>query len=153
MYSLTEIERQEQELQFSCFNHEVALEIGSRLLNMARTKQLPVAIDVTMCRQQLFHAALPGTSVINEHWLRRKINTVYYFMTSSMAMQLKMEAEKKSLTEVHSLPEGDFAAAGGAFPVIVKDTGMVGTIAVSGMTSEEDHGLIVACIGEYLGIW
>ena len=45
---------------------------------------------------------------------------------------------------------GEFAAHGGAFPVIVRDVGVVGTVTVSGLPQEEDHRLVVAVLRAFL---
>ncbi|KRM12808.1 heme-degrading domain-containing protein [Paucilactobacillus suebicus] len=145
-----EVEQEEKELQFTKFDNDTALQLGYRLVEMAKAKSAPVTIDITRTRQQLFHAALPGTAIDNDKWLQRKINTVYNFGTSSLAQQLKMEAENRGLDDASLLDKTKYAAAGGAFPVVIKGTGLIGTIAVSGMQSEEDHQLIVDCLKEFL---
>jgi uncharacterized protein (UPF0303 family) len=54
------------------------------------------------------------------------------------------------LEEAYQISESHYAAHGGCFPIIVKGTGMVGTITVSGLAQEEDHKLVVQAIREYL---
>ncbi len=144
------VEKQEKELQFKSFDNEAALEIGLMLVKEAKSKKYPVAINITRSNQQLFHVALPGASINNEHWIRRKVNTVYHFQQSSLLVQYDCESNKSTLAQIHALPDTEFAAAGGCFPVIVKGVGMVGTITVSGLSSEQDHDLIVNCLIEYL---
>ena len=46
----------------------------------------------------------------------------------------------------------EYAAHGGAFPVVVKGTGQVGTITVSGLPGPEDHALVVGVLKDYLAI-
>ncbi|HYH89129.1 MAG TPA: heme-binding protein, partial [Solirubrobacteraceae bacterium] len=48
------------------------------------------------------------------------------------------------------LDEAEFAAHGGAFPVIVRDVGVVGTVTVSGLPQEEDHRLVVSVLRAFL---
>jgi uncharacterized protein (UPF0303 family) len=48
------------------------------------------------------------------------------------------------------LPESEYAAHGGAFPIIVRDVGAVGTVTVSGLPQEEDHRLVVSVLREFL---
>jgi uncharacterized protein (UPF0303 family) len=43
-----------------------------------------------------------------------------------------------------------YAAHGGCFPVIVRGTGPVGTVTVSGLPQLEDHHLVVEALGLYL---
>lgn len=42
------------------------------------------------------------------------------------------------------------AAHGGAFPVIVRNVGVVGTVTVSGQPREEDRRLVVQVLREFL---
>ena len=44
-----------------------------------------------------------------------------------------------------------YVLAGGGFPVTVKNAGVVGVIAVSGLPERDDHGVIVDALCEYLG--
>jgi uncharacterized protein (UPF0303 family) len=48
------------------------------------------------------------------------------------------------------LPTSDFAAHGGAFPILVRGTGCVGTVAVSGLPELEDHRLVVETLEVFL---
>lgn len=150
MPTLAEVTQQEQELQFDRFTNQDAWALGNLLVQQAEKKHASVSIDITRCRQQLFHVALPGTSIDNDQWLSRKINTVYHFGQSSLALQLKSEAEHRSLAEASLLDPQQYAAAGGAFPITITGVGVVGTVAVSGMASEEDHQLIIDCLRDYL---
>jgi uncharacterized protein (UPF0303 family) len=45
-----------------------------------------------------------------------------------------------------------FAAHGGAFPVMVRHVGLVGTVTVSGLPQAEDHRLVVAVLRRFLGV-
>ena len=42
--------------------------------------------------------------------------------------------------------------AGGGFPVTVKDAGVIGVIAVSGLPEREDHGVVVDALCAYLDL-
>lgn len=150
MPTQTDVAQQEGQLQFTHFTNQDAWQIGSQLVALATQRDASVTIDITRNRQQLFHAALPGTSVDNDQWLQRKINTVYHFGQSSLALQLQCEARDCTLYEASLLDPQQYVAAGGAFPVRIANVGVVGTIAVSGLASEEDHQLIVDCLTQYL---
>ena len=60
-------------------------------------------------------------------------------------------AEGDAFAEKFLLDEREYAAHGGAFPVIVRDVGVVGTVTVSGLPQEEDHRLVVAVLRAFLG--
>ena len=49
-------------------------------------RKLPVAVDVSRAGQQLFHAALAGTTADNDHWIARKNAVVMRFGHSSYYM-------------------------------------------------------------------
>jgi uncharacterized protein (UPF0303 family) len=147
---LKQLLQEEQELQFTRFNEGTAWEIGSLLVEHARSGNLPVAIDITRGGHQLFHASLPGTSPDNDEWIRRKVRLVYRFGHSSFYMGQLLKSKGKSIEQAYLISEMEYAPHGGSFPVIVEGTGMVGTITVSGLPQEEDHKLVIQAIKEYL---
>lgn len=142
--------QEEQDLQFSSFNEEIAWKLGSQLAEQARGKELPVTIDITRGNHQLFHVSLRGTSADNDEWIKRKVRLVYRFGHSSFYMAQRLKSKGKSIEEAYLIPESEYAAHGGSFPILVRNTGLVGTITVSGLSQEEDHNLVVQAIREYL---
>lgn len=147
---LKQLLEEEQELQFKKFNEETAWQIGSQLVEQATREGLPVTIDITRGNHQLFHASLCGTSADNDEWVKRKVRLVYRFGHSSFYMGQLLKSKGKRIEEAYLLSEMDYAPHGGCFPVIVKDTGMVGTITISGLPQEEDHKLVVQAIRDFL---
>jgi uncharacterized protein (UPF0303 family) len=148
--SLEQLLQEERELQFTSFNESTAWKIGSQLVEQALRQGVSVTIDITRGSHQLFHASLPGTSADNDEWVRRKVRLVYRFGHSSFYMGQLLKSKGKRIEEAYLLSESEYAPHGGCFPVIVKGTGMVGTITVSGLPQEEDHKLVVHAIREYL---
>jgi uncharacterized protein (UPF0303 family) len=61
-----------------------------------------------------------------------------------------LKSKGKSIQEAYLVSESEYAPHGGCFPVIVKATGVIGTIKVFGLTQEEDHKLVVQAIRDYL---
>ena len=148
--TLGKLLQEEQDLQFASFNEATAWQIGCQLVEQAVKEELPVTIDITRGNHQLFHASLHGTSADNDEWIKRKTRLVYRFGHSSFYIGQLLKSKGKQLEEAYLISETDYAPHGGCFPVIVKDTGMIGTISVSGLPQEEDHKLVVQAIRDYL---
>ena len=147
---LKQLLQEEQELQFTKFNEDTAWQIGSQLVERSMNEGLPVTIDITRGNHQLFHASLRGTSADNDEWIKRKVRLVYRFGHSSFYMGQLLKSKDKRLEEMYLLSESLYAPHGGCFPIIVKDTGIIGTITVSGLAQEDDHKLVVQAIRDYL---
>ena len=147
---LKQLLQEEQELQFIKFNENTAWEIGSQLVERSEHNGLPVTIDITRGNHQLFHASLCGTSSDNDEWIKRKVRLVYRFGHSSFYVGQLLKSKGKRIEEAYLISESDYAPHGGCFPIIVKDTGVIGTITVSGLSQEEDHKLVVQAIRDYL---
>jgi len=142
--------REEEELQFSNFNEDTAWQIGSWLVAHATREKLPVTIDISRAGHQLFHASRPGTSADNDEWVKRKVRLVYRVGHSSFYIGQLLKSQGKRIEEKFLLSESEYAPHGGCFPVIVKGTGLVGTITISGLPQAEDHKLVVLAIRTYL---
>ncbi len=142
---------QEARLVFDAFNEDTALDLGTRLLAKAKAEKAPVVIDIRSHNRTYFHAALPGSSPDQDLWARRKSNVVLHYHTSTYALQLSEKFKSFPIGPMRGLDPMDFIAAGGSFPVTVKGTGVIAVITVSGLKSEEDHGMIVDVLEEMLG--
>jgi uncharacterized protein (UPF0303 family) len=148
--SYAELAAEAEELQLASFTHEDSWRLGSLLRGIAHERGLPVALDVTRGEQQLFHAALPGSSADNDAWIQRKIRVVRRCGEASLAVaQLWRERGTDAVTALH-LDPALYAAAGGCVPVVVRDAGPVGTVAVSGLPQLEDHRLAVEALRRFL---
>lgn len=138
---LAELEAEREELQFPSFGFEDAWAIGSALVERGRREALPIAIDITLNGQVLFHADLPGTSPDNDQWLARKTRVVQRFHRSSLHVALGLKAKGESLEGKFGLSVADYAPYGGAVALRIRGVGVVGTVAVSGLADHEDHRL------------
>jgi len=147
---IAEIEDQERRLQFDRFSHADAWAIGSRLVEVATERELGITIDIRRGDQQVFHAALAGTTADNDDWVNRKVRTVRRFSESSWLVGRRFAARDKDFNASTGLPLSDFAAHGGCFPVTIRDSGLVGTITVSGLAQADDHALVVEILSEFL---
>ena len=86
----------------------------------------------------------------NGEWIKRKNNVVNRFGHSSYYMGVSLQNIGQTIEEKYLIPSGDYAAHGGAFPLIIKDVGVVGTITVSGLPQQEDHELVVTTLRQFL---
>lgn len=151
---LDRIARQERELQWTSFNEEDAWQLGSTLRELAVERQLSIVIDIrrfaphlgNQAGAPLFYAALHGTSPDNAEWARRKANVVARLHRSSYAVGLSLKARNVTLQEKYDLPLSDYASHGGAFPIIIAGTGVLGSVTVSGLPQRDDHELVVEAL-------
>lgn len=149
-YALDDLLQEEKELQFPHFNEETAWRLGSWLYKTAAAENLPVTIDITLAGRRLFHAARPGTSPDNDAWIERKIRLVNRTGRSSFYQGQRLKSLGKTIEMDMLLPESEYAPHGGCFPIILKHTGVVGTITVSGLPQEDDHKLVVRALRHVL---
>ena len=148
---IAEIEDQEGALVFTRFDNADAWRLGCLLVDMARERVLGVTIDIRRGTQQLFHAALPGTTADNDEWVQRKARVVERFGASSYLVGLRSIASGSSFSvRRDDLPIGLYAAHGGSFPIRVVDVGVVGAVTVSGLPQADDHALVVEALRVFL---
>ena len=140
---LDELEAEELRLVFDAFDEQTAWMLGSALRATAVAGRLPVAIAIRCNGRLLFHAACPGSSADNEGWLARKSAVVDRYGRSSLRVGEQFRVDGKSFDDASRLDPERFAAHGGAFPVLLRGTGCVGTVAVSGLPQLDDHRMVV----------
>jgi uncharacterized protein (UPF0303 family) len=144
--SIAELAAEEDELQFASFTNDDAWALGTALVEAGRRDGAPVAIDISRNGQQLFHAALPGTSADNDDWIRRKTAVVNRFGHSTLFMRQSFLERGTTFEEATGLDLRDFAAHGGGFPILVRNVGPVGVVVVSGLPQVDDHRMVVAAL-------
>jgi uncharacterized protein (UPF0303 family) len=146
---LKRVEAEERELVLPSFDHDDALELGLAIVEKARARSLPIAVDIERCGQRLFHVAMPGSAPDNAHWIERKKRLVNRTFQSSYATGLRLRVQQRTLAEMLYLDEKDYAPHGGCVPVVVRGVGFVGTVTVSGLPQREDHELAVEALREH----
>ena len=147
---LDELEEQELQLVFDHFDEDTAWELGVALRQAALAASHPVAISIRRNGHRLFHAALQGSSADNDGWLARKSAVVDRYGRSSLRVGEQFRVEGGSFDTDSRLDPSDYAAHGGAFPILVRGTGCVGTVAVSGLPELEDHRFVVETLRAFL---
>src|SRR3954462_3355657 len=148
--AVADLAAEEQELQFSSFTNDDAWELGSALVAAARERGAPVVVDVTRNGHQLFRAALAGSAPDNDTWIARKQRVVHRFGHSSLYVRQASIERGTTFEAAFALDPAEYAAHGGAFPVLVRSVGPVGVVAVSGLPQLEDHRMVVAAIRAHL---
>lgn len=153
---LPSIVESEDSLILPHFTAADAWAIGSAL----RARLLPfpasavVSISLANNNQLLFHCTTgSGTAPDNDIWVARKRKTVLRWGHSSWWMHNKMKGDEAAFKAKYALGEtaGDYAIHGGGWPVRVKGVeGVVAVIVVSGLKQEEDHGIIVEVLGNWI---
>ena len=148
---LRRVEAGTRDLVWERFSNDDALALGLAVIEKARARRLAVTVDVERGGQRLFHFAMAGTSPDNASWIERKKNVVRRVFTSSYAYGLKLAAEGKTLADLALDPQLH-AAHGGCLPIVVKGTGFVGMLTISGLPQKADHDLAVEIMREQLGL-
>lgn len=138
----------ESRLQLRAFSNADALAVGTTLIRLARQKGKPVAVVIRRNGELVFAHAMDGCSADNAEWLDRKCRVVQRYGRSSYYMGVAYRARGTTFEAHTGLDTRQYAAKGGAFPLLLKGTGMVGVVAVSGLSEEDDHALVVQALGE-----
>ncbi|GGP24241.1 heme-degrading domain-containing protein [Silvimonas amylolytica] len=149
---LATITRQEELLQFDRFDADEAWKLGCRLRDMAVARKAPITIEITLSGQRLFYASMPGTTPVNDDWVRRKRNVVELYHRSTYFIGQGNRQQGISLSEKIGVSLADYATNGGAFPLLIKGAGCVGSIIVSGLAQRDDHGFVVEALAAHLGV-
>lgn len=134
-------------LVLDSFDETRALALGQAILRHAAG--LPVVVNIRSAQRTFFHAALPGSAPLNDLWARRKSATALMFQQPSLLVTRRLALKGGSLAD-HGLDSADYAASGGAVPVMVRETGLVAVATVSGLPEAEDHALVVAGLREIM---
>ncbi|WP_342248682.1 heme-degrading domain-containing protein [Sphingomonas sp. OTU376] len=136
---LEAIDREEQSLLLQRFDADDAWWLGCHLRKRGAAASAPIAIEIRRAGTKLFSALLPGATADNLGWIDRKIALVMRFERSSYAMRLKFDAAPPGAFDRFGLNLGTHVAAGGAVPIRIAGTGVIGAVAISGLAQEEDH--------------
>lgn len=146
------LESQERRLVLRSFTHDDAWHLGSLLVELARLRHAPIAVDIHHGPQQLFHCALPRSTADNDAWIERKRRVVERYAESSYLVGARFRAKGKTFEEASRLDPDRYAAHGGSFPIAVEGVGVIGAITVSGLPQAEDHALVVEALERFIAV-
>ncbi|MDB5624144.1 MAG: hypothetical protein JWR39_2707 [Devosia sp.] len=134
------------------FDYGTAWQIGAFIQAAAAERNLPIGIEVSHGATPVFLALMPGSTPDNVDWVRRKRAVALRFHQSSLYMRLLCEAKQWTFATRYRLPDADFAASGGGVPIIIRNVGVVGAVAVSGLPDVDDHRLAVEALKSVQGL-
>ena len=119
---MTSWQAQETRIVFDRFDEDTAWALGVALREAAA--EAPVAISIRRNGQRLFHAALAGASADNDGWLDRKCAVVDRYGRSSLRVGEQFRVDGQSFDRDSRLDLSQYAAHGGAFPILVRGVGL-----------------------------
>lgn len=140
---------------FASFTTQDAWELGhllyARLLPLSVERSALISITLASTGQVLFQAPVgSGTVKDNENWAARKRNAVLRWGSSSWYQNCRWAGDEDRWRKLFSMTmeeSGKYAIHGGGVPLRVQGVdGIVVVVCVSGLKSEEDHGVIVDVI-------
>ena len=149
---IEQVQSQEKELTFKHFSNDDAYTLGNIIYDIAKERKLPVTIEIRKSSQIVYHVALEGTAPDNYMWLERKARLVNRVHKSSYRVGLELKLNDTTLEKMCELSTMDYAAHGGCFPISIEGTGIIGSVAVSGLEQSEDHKLVIEGIKKYRAI-
>ncbi len=129
-----------------------AMAIGLSILELAPiwVPGRPIAVHLETDDHPLFVHFMDGTGAGNADWILKKKNVTRQFGRSSWAVRLEFLERQVDFQAETGLDSNLFRAEGGAVPLIVRDTGRVGTLIVSGLAGWEDHVLAVGGLERWM---
>lgn len=133
-----QIDGEEQALTLRGFDADDAWWLGCHLRERAAQAGAPIAIDIQRAGTTLFQTLLPGATRDNLNWTRRKIAIALRFERSSYALNLWFQT-RDNMFERFGLDRATYMDAGGAVPIRIHGTGVIGAVAISGLAQDVDH--------------
>lgn len=143
-------EKQERLLRFESFSNEDAWELGCLMVKEAQDRGLKPALSIVKNGYTVFRYGFDGTNTHNDMWLERKHNTVQVTHMSSLHVGAVLEKNGETIGDDWYLDPAKHAFLGGGFPLILKGTGVIGSVCCSGLPHLEDHAMVVRCIARFL---
>ena len=144
---IAELEQQERELVFTRFDNTTAYRLGARIARTAHERGLRVGVDIQRPGITLFRAMLNGVTADQEVWIQRKAALVLRMEASGALVEARFDGfDPASIGWL----DHRYAITSGAFPIRVEGVGVVAAATASGLSSQEDHDLIVEGIRAHL---
>ncbi|WP_428333208.1 heme-binding protein [Novosphingobium sp.] len=147
--SIAAVEAEDAALVLAHFDNDDAWWLGNRIRELAAERQLAIGFEIMRGTTSLLRGLLPGAVDDNYTFLTRKIALTARFGKASFAVSLKFWRDP-ALVERWALDTRLYALTGGALPLRIAGTGIVGAFAVSGAPPHIDHRLAVDALGDLI---
>ena len=133
---------QEQQLRYSVFSRETALELGVKIVELIRQRGWGnAAIRIVENDTTIFAYKMAGTGDENDQWMNRKLALSRRARCSSH--RAYVEAEVGMREAFWNVCPAHYAACGGCFPVFFADREHAWIyVLVSGLEHYQDHQVI-----------
>jgi uncharacterized protein (UPF0303 family) len=130
------------------FTEHDAWLVGTTMRERALAGGLAIVIDIRRGEYPLFSVMLPGATLANFDWARRK--RTFSLLTEKTSWEHSLMRENgDDLIAMMGLDPRDHVSAGGCVPVRVHGAGVVATVTVSGLPQWEDHRFVVAVLEDF----
>ena len=137
---LRRLQDEEDRLVLDRFTRNDAWRLGRSITEIALEQGHPVVIDIRRPDLILFRAALDGCTPDQQVWAERKAAVVLRMEHSSALVAARLAGVD---TAALGWLDHRYALTGGAIPIRVRGVGVVAALAVSGLSSDDDHALAV----------
>ncbi len=136
----------EQELTFSSFSRADAFRLGELINEESANYPAPIATEIVINGLVVYRYFQDGALPDSELWLERKRNAVELMHMGSLRFGCWLEENGETL-ESRKLNADDFAPGGGGMPILLKGTGVIGSVCVSGEPDHlDDHSIVTAAM-------
>ena len=139
----------EEAIEFEFFRNQDAYHLGSYISEEAIRNNYPIIIRIEKNNDLIYQYANDNTSSDNSWWIEKKINVVKKFNKSSAFIFEKFKSRNKRFEDIY-INDNTCILAPGAVPIKVKNVGVIGVIAISGLDSVNDHQLIIKGLNHLL---
>jgi uncharacterized protein (UPF0303 family) len=132
---------QEQETVLSHFGLADLNPFIQKLIEISGEDYEQVCVLIKLNKRPVFFHAGVATTNENNVWIAKKEHTVDQFDHSSLYEKLIYTENPAQFYQDSGLSPKDYAIVGGGLPIIVENTGIVGSLIISGLTDTGDHDL------------
>ena len=145
-------QKQEELLRFDHFTAKDAYDLGRFITDRVYARSMDMAICIRKINGHiLFQHCTQGTSLSNQKWMQRKINTAVMTEGSTLRAWATLEMKSQAPQDQGVSPI-DYAYCGGGFPIRLKTGELIAVAIVSNLPHREDLRFVVEALSDYLNI-